>query len=147
MQKKDVIYKIYKIAIIFSLIMLLLFLMLIPISYSLSIGWAFGVSASLISYSIGILLIKKFFKRKRSRILGFWMGWLRFYISMGVHAGIFIVVIALNSFMNSNSFASGGLSDMISPINIFTYIGGVSVIFISTIIAYFYLRKDNDDGK
>lgn len=147
MQKKDFVYKVFKVSIILALIGLVFFLTLIPISYSLSIGWILGAFASLLSYLIAILLIKNFFKKKKNWTIGFWLGWLRFYISIVIHSGIFISVIAINSVANKHGFGQGGLDDMLNPINIFTYIGGISIIFICTIVVQSLSRKEDKHDK
>ena len=145
MQRNNIEYRVLKMSLIIALAGLIVFLALIPINYSLSIGWIAGASVVMLGYLIGVLLIKKFFKKGKSKSLGFWIGWLRFKLSFIFHGGIFISIIAINNVSNGHSFAKGGISDMISPINIFTYIGGVSIIFLSTLVIQFLSRKEGEN--
>lgn len=138
--------RVMKIAIIISIIMLVLFLALIPVSYSLSIGWAAGAFSALLGYSIGIFLINKFFSKKKTKTIGFWIGWLRFYINLALQAGLFIAIIAIDKAANGHSILGGDIKDIYSPINIFTYMGGVGLILISTLVAQFLSRKEGNNG-
>ena len=134
--------KVIKLVGILASIGLVIFLCLIPVDYSLSIGWAAGAFSTIVGYLIGILLINKFFKKKKSKTLGFWVGMARFYINLAIQGGLFIAVIAIDKSCNGHSFTGGHISDMYSPINIFTYIGGVSLILISTLVAQTLSRKE-----
>lgn len=134
--------KVLKTTAIIFIIGLIVFLCLIPIKYSLSLGWLCGAVFASATYLLGILLINKFFKKEKNKTLGFWVGMLRYYINLAIQAGLFIVIIVINKTANGHSFNGGGLSDMISPINLFTYIGGISLILISTLVAQFLSRKE-----
>lgn len=143
MQKNNFEIKVFKIGISLFLFCLVIFLSLIPINYSLSIGWVVGAFTAFITYAIGILLINKFFKTKKSKTLGFWVGMMRFYICLLIQAGLLIAVIAINRISHGHTLISGGhITEMYSPINIFTYIGGVSLILISTLVAQLLSRKE-----
>lgn len=134
--------KVFKVASLLFLLGLIVFLALIPVNYSLSIGWTTGCFSVLVTYLVGILLINKFFRKKRTKSIGFWIGMLRFYVCLLLQAGLFISIIAIDRSVNGHSFTSGPISDMYSPINLFTYIGGVSLILISTLVAQFLSRKE-----
>ena len=134
--------RVFKVALILFLLGLIVFLSLIPLEYSFSIGWVAGSFSVVLTYLIGILLINKFFRKKRTKSIGFWIGMIRFYICLIIQAGLFISIIAIDRSVNGHSFISGPISDMYSPINLFTYIGGVSLILISTLVAQFLSRKE-----
>ena len=142
MHKEKFEYKVLKVAAIVSAIVFIILLTLIPIDYSLSIGWLAGTTTVIVSYSIGILLINKFFKKKKSKSLGFFVGWARFYINLFITAGCFIAVMAIDKSVNGYSLFEGSIESLYKPINIFTYLGGISLIFISTLVAQFLSRKE-----
>lgn len=147
MHKDDIDYKVLRLSLILALVGLAIFLVLIPVGYSLSIGWLAGSFSAIMGYSIGILLINKSFEKKKSKSLGFWVGWLRFYINLFFQGVLFIAVVFINKSVNGHTFTGGNTSDMISPINVFTYIGGVSLILISTLVAQFLSRKEGINGR
>ena len=147
MPKEKFEIKVFKVSLFIFLFGLIIFLALIPISYSLSIGWVAGCFSATLTYLVGILLINKFFRKKRTKTIGFWIGMMRFYISLALQAGLFISIIAIDRSVNGHSFTDGTISDMYSPINLFTYIGGVSLILISTLVAQFLSREGRLNGK
>lgn len=67
-------------------------------------------------------------------------------MNLALQAGLFIAIVAIDKSANEHSFLGGGISDMYSPINLFTYIGGVSLIMISTLVAQFLSRKEGTHG-
>ena len=142
MHKNKFEYKVLKISSMLALAGLAVFLPLIALNYSWSIGWLVGCTSSFIGYLIGILLINKFFKKEKSKSLGFWVGMARFYINLAFQGLLFIAVVAIDKSVSDHSFMGGSMADMDSPINLYTYLGGVSIIFIGTLVAQFLSRKE-----
>ena len=146
MQKNSYEYKVLKFAIISFFIGLIIFLALIPVDYSLSIGWAAGTLVSLLAYLLGILLINSFFKKQKTKSLGFWMGWLRVQVNFFIHAGLFISVVTINTYASGHTLFGNDMNIMYSPINVFTYMGSVSLILIGTLVVQFLSRKEGKHG-
>ncbi|MCK5867215.1 MAG: hypothetical protein KAG14_02335, partial [Mycoplasmataceae bacterium] len=146
MQKNSFEYKVLKFTIISFFIGLIIFLALIPVDYSLSIGWAIGTFVSSLAYLLGILLINGFFKSKKTKSLGFWVGWLRVQVNLFIHAGLFIAVVAINTYANGHTLFGNEMNIMYSPVNVFTYIGSASLILIGTLVVQFLSRKEGKHG-
>ena len=142
--------KVFKMSVLLFLIVGLIFLVFISVDYSLIIGWIVGSISILIGYIMGIFLMNIFFNKNKTKFMGFLIGLIKFYVNLFFQSLILILIILINNWVNGYNFMEGNLNDMLYPINIFTYIGGISLIFVSTLIVQITcknIRKDGDDGK
>lgn len=74
------------------------------------------------------------------------MGWIRAQVTLFIHAGLLIAVIAINTQASGKSLFGNEMNVMLSPINIFTYMGSVSLILIATLVVQFLSRKEGKHG-
>lgn len=70
------------------------------------------------------------------------MTFARIFIVFAFHIVIIISIIAINKAVSGYSINEvSSASVMYNPINIFTYIGGVSIVAISTFIDHISIKK------
>lgn len=123
------------ISIIIWLIGLLCFSIVSIIDYSFLLGWCFGYLLSLSGYFLNILTSKLFFRKRRSKINGFWLGYARAMIQIIWYFILCFFFIWIDVFANGDDiFSSGKLSDVLYPMNIFSFIIGTSIIILSIFI-------------
>lgn len=111
------------------------------IDYSLVIGWVYGGVASIISWAIGILLIKLTTNKAKRYASGFWLGMGRWFLQMVFHIGMFFVLIIVDQVVHGHAPLAGEMSDLMSPINFYTYIAGLALSGVSTLVAHILKKK------
>ena len=132
---KNSLKSILLISIVVWVIGLLLCSIMLIIDYSFLLGWCFGYLLSLSGYFLNILTSKWFFIKKRSRINGFWVGYARAMIQIIWYSLLIYFIVWIDVVANGHSlFTSGKLSDVFSPINIFSFIFGTSIMVMSIFI-------------
>jgi len=144
MQKNSIERRILYIALIITAIGTILFSALIAISYSYVVGWLVGTGSVLLTYLLSLLILKLLFKKKNFKH-GMLVTSLRIVSMYAIHIGIIIAIVAIDK-----SYHGYGLMDntqtsvVYDPINIFSYLGGVSIIAISTLISHFKKKGSKD---
>lgn len=135
MHNDSIMKKILWIALTFFIVLSLLFLALMPISLSYFYGWIFSSGISLMGYLFGFYVIKIIFKTGNKNLARI-MTYIRVFILYVLHIISIIVLIYINKNQSGLSFwGSRGMDSLYEPINIFTYMGAIIVIPISTLIA------------
>lgn len=144
--------QIAKISLIIYLLVALILGGLAVVNYTLVIGWIVGGAVSLIGFNINILFINSFFKKlkKDKARKGFGLGMQRVTFIGVYHSIMIILVILCNKAINGVPLLSGDRAAFFSPINVITYICGITIITISTLVAHAllykggkYVRKNN----
>lgn len=121
-------------------------LCLIPLEWSLVIGWIAGCSAAIFTTYLNVFLSKWFLKKIKTKTMGFWIWMLIFQFKLMIHAALFIAIIAICKYYNDETFSSGGISTMYDPINIFTYLFGIGITVTSTLIVNLLHKKGSANG-
>ena len=134
-------FKILKYTLLLIIIGILISLCLIPLNYSYLIGWSLGSFISVTSYLLNILLLNIFFKKIKTKTLGFWVGMLRYYINLFYHASWIISIIAIDSYANNISFTNSNIDSIQWPINIYAYLASISITFLGTIISQIFTKQ------
>lgn len=138
--------KMLLIAALLSIVGLIIFLSLIPVSKWLWAGWLFGVTSIFIGHGVSILLIKIFFKKKRSKLNGFFSGMGRTVLNYVIQVVMFFAVIAIDTSYNGVPFMNGGTAALVSgPIVIYTYLGGISVMAVASVTSLLIKKKEGAD--
>lgn len=119
----------------------------VSVQWSLITGWISGCAVALTGWFISNSLAKWFFKKIKTRTLGFWTWYLIFQIKLAFHAGVFLSIIAICKYYNGETLTTGGLWTMYEPINIFTYLCGIGITVISTMIVNLLHKKGSADEK
>lgn len=122
-------------------------LSLVWLQWSLIIGWITGCATAFAGWSISSFLTKWFFKKIKTKTLGFWMWYLIFQIKIFFHAGVFLSIVAICKYYNGETLMTGGLWTMYEPINIFTYLCGIGITVVSTMIVNLLHRKGSANEK
>jgi len=123
--------------------MAIIFLGFIPSSgMTLFYGWIFSCVMSLIGYLFGLWAIRRALKYKSGKV-GFWLTILKSFITYILHAIAIIVLVWVDKHQSGLTlWNSHGIDSVSAPISIFTYLGGVAVIPISTVVANFFYKKE-----
>ncbi len=104
------------------------------------LGWMVGAPASIISYVFGMLALDLLLKKKSKR-KGVILTYVRLFTTLLLQVGLFIAIIALDKNAHGIGFWGKDIKALLGPINIFTYLGGVGVIALSTFVAHFLKKK------
>lgn len=118
-----------------------IFVILLFINWFLLVGWLLGCLVTIFAFTISVLLINLSLKKIKTKSLGFWVGWARTFLHLFIHAVFFILVLLINTSINNTAFQIKELNDLINPVNLFTYLAGLSVITISMIIVNFLWKR------
>ena len=134
--------KILIISLLFFIGLSLIFLALLSFNSSYFYGWIFSSCISLMGYLFGLYVIKITLKNKNKNFARI-MTYIRIFILYILHIVAIIVLIYINKSQSNLSFwGSRGMHSLYEPINIFTYMGAILVIPISTLIAHLPSRKE-----
>ncbi|MCC3161026.1 MAG: hypothetical protein K4H23_04900, partial [Mollicutes bacterium PWAP] len=140
---KKLFNKIIIVSIIFYAFGIIIGLFLIWYDWNLIVGFALGGVVSVLSFLLNHSLLRTLFKKQRDKKNAFWLTQIRFYLIITIHLIFIVCVVLLNKWINLNkiSLFEGGINVVSGPINIFTYIGGISIVVASSIVAQFIKRK------
>lgn len=105
------------------------------------VGWLSGCLVTIAGFAISVLLLEIAMQKIKTKSLGFWIGWGRTLIHLIWHAAFFIIVILINTTVNQSPFKMGSFFDFIDPINLFTYLAGLSIIAISIIVMHLFIKR------
>lgn len=120
---------------------IVLFTLLIIVNKTLIFGWLYGSFISLLDYFISLFLFNKLFKNKKNKIQGFLIGAFKFYLNATMQVIFLIILIVVNKKINGYSLFDGPISTIYGPINLFTYLGGISILWISIFFTYSIYQK------
>lgn len=141
MHKDSIQKQILYISSMFFICIAIVFLGLIPLSTSYVYGWIFSSGISLIGYLFGLWIIEITIKSKRKRFARV-MNYVRIFILYVLHIIAIIILIWVdNNESKLTILGRKGMESLYEPINIFTYIGAIAVIPISTFIAHIPSKK------
>ena len=119
----------------------IIFSILIIVSYSLLIGWLVGSISVILTYLFSLFIIKILLQKKEYSY-GMFLTFARIIVMYLFHIGIIIGVVAIDKAFHGYGLTEASqMSDVYSPINIFRYLGGVSIVSISTIIAHISFKR------
>ena len=120
---------------------IVLFTSLITINKTLIFGWLYGSFSAILNYFISLFLFNKLFKNKKNKIEGFLIGAFKFYLNAIMQVIFLIILIVVNKKINGYSLFDGPISTIYGPINLFTYLGGISILWISIFFTYSIYQK------
>lgn len=122
---------------------LIIFLSLIPVHKWLWAGWLFGVTTISIGYVASVLLIKLFLRKKQSKFQGFISGIARSTFNFVFQIGMLFVLIAVDTSYHGLSFGHVTPHILVEgPIVFYTYLGGISVVALSSITTLLIKKKE-----
>ena len=113
-------------------------------NYSLVVGFITGTFVSFLGFFLNVLLVNYIFKKEKTKGVSFWIGWGRSTLQLIYHALFFVIILTVNKLSNNADWLDKGIDLVLSPINLFTYIGGVSSILISALVVQLTLKKGKD---
>ena len=129
---------------IFLFIMVLgiiIFSSLVVINKTLVFGWLYGSFVAMLNYFLSLFLFNKLFKNRKNKIKGFLIGAFKFYLSAATQVIFLIILIVVNKRVNGYGLFKGPISTIVEPINLFTYLGGISTLWISIFFTYLIYQK------
>jgi hypothetical protein len=146
--KERIIKLVLIISLFVALFVAIILAILIIIDYSFLVGWLVGCVVSILGYLLNIFTSKWLFSKKRTKRGGFVIGSLRIQLQM-IYYGLFIVfIIFFDIYVNTNSLnLHNHLKDVLSPINIISFIAGLSLIMFSAIISHLPIFKVREHGQ
>lgn len=145
MENSDFLKYILKVSLVFFAIVFLVFAIVSFLDYSLLIGFIVGSSISYLNFVLKVLINKNFLKSKKKAFVSIFIYYIFFFALQTI---FIILIIFINSYANNlKFFVERSLIVAFKPINIFTYIFGISLIMISTFIANSILYLKNRSKK
>lgn len=141
MKNKNIGIRILYISLILMAIGTAIFSILIIVSYSLVVGWLVGTASVILTYLFSLFILKVLLRKKQFKY-GMFLTFARILVMFLFHIGIIIGVIAIDkAFHGYGLTGASAMSAVYEPINIFSYLGGVSIVSISTIIAHISFKR------
>ncbi len=141
MQKRKLESKILIVALIIAFIGLVIFGALSAYDYSLVLGWASGTFAVLTSFALTVFLSGFLLKKERAKSTRRVLVFVKSIAYIVIHAIFFILVVVIDKHFSGVSFSDRNINVMYSPINVFTYIGGIGIIVVATLVAHTLHKK------
>jgi hypothetical protein len=138
MKKNSFEYLLLKVYLIVSFLGILIFLILITLNTSLILGWTISALVGLINYFLTLI----FFNNLKNKFQGFFLGIFRFYLNAIIQIVFFVFIIIVNRRWNGYKIFEGSISTIYAPINIFTYLSGISIMWISIFISHSIYKKE-----
>jgi len=133
--------KVLIISIIIFLIGAIVFGGLASINWTWIVGWTSGFILVLSTYLLSILLNYLLVQKVRKKWKAIFLTSLRIFIVFGLHILFFFGLIAIDMHESGTRIFKGGVNTLYSPINIFTYLGGLGVIALATIASLVWKKK------
>lgn len=141
MLKDIIVKKTLQVALIITFAIAWIFVILLFMNWYWLVGWLVGCFVTILAFIISVFLVNLSLKKIKTKTLGFWIGWARTFSHLLIHALFFIVVLWINTSISNVPFKVNELIDLVNPVNLFTYLAGLSIITISILIANFLLRR------
>ena len=119
---------------------------LASIDWTLIVGWALGFTSIMSTYLLSILLNYLLVKKVRIKWKAIFLSSLRVFTVFGIQASLFFALIAIDMHESGAEIFKGNTKMLYSPINIFTYLGGLGVIVIGTITSLLWKKRGQKHG-
>lgn len=120
-------------------------------NYTLLIGFVMGLIVSIIAFIFNAFSAKLLLSKKRSKKLASFLGIVRITFQMTWYIIWVFAIIAIDSVVQGYSFGGGGSHSVLKPINLLTFIVGISMVTISIVVAhipsFFKKHKESEDGQ
>jgi len=128
------------------LIGVIIFGALASIDWSWIVGWVSGFIAIISTYLFSILLNYLLVKKVRKKWKAIILASFRVFLVFALHVLFFFALIAVDMHESGTKIFQGNISTLKSPINIFTYLGGLGTITIGTIASLVWKKKRTKNG-
>ncbi len=120
-------------------------------NYTLLIGFIAGLLVSVLAFIFNAFSAKWLLSKRRSKKLASFIGIVRITFQMTWYVIWVFVIIAIDSAVQGYSFGGGGSHSVLKPINLLTFIVGISMVAISIVVAhipsFFKKHKESKDGQ
>lgn len=137
MLKDPLMKKIVISAMIITLAIALIFVIVAFWDWHLLIGWLCGCLVTIGGFLLNAFLIKILMQKVRTKSAGFWIGWARAFGNLILQGSFFVMVLLINTSVSNRAFQITDLQQLVNPINLFTYLAGLSIIAISIMVVHF----------